>query len=63
MTQDEFHNGLRILRSIDAHEVGNPEWYGQIQEDPYHFFIKCSDEIADAIWAAMVKRGATGRAA
>ncbi len=58
MTFDEFHNGLRLLRSIDAHEVGDPHWYGEFQSAPYTFFIRCNDETAQIIWAAMVKRGA-----
>lgn len=63
MTLEQFHNGLRILRSIDAHEIGNPDWWPAFQRDPYGFFVRCADETADVIWAAMVKRGATRRAA
>ena len=58
MTFNEFHNGLRLLRSIDAHEIGNPSWWGAFREDPYRFFILCNDQQAAAIWNAMVKRGA-----
>lgn len=63
MTQGEFHNGLRLLRSIDASELGNPEWWIKFRDDPYGFFVRCADEDADTIWAAMVKRGAVKEAA
>lgn len=58
MTFSEFHNGLRLLRSIDAHEIGNPVWWRVFRDDPYKFFILCNDRQAQTIWNAMVKRGA-----
>lgn len=56
MTKDEFHNGLRLLRSIDSHEIGNPDWWPQFRDAPYEFFIRTSDENAALIWAAMEER-------
>jgi hypothetical protein len=56
MTRDQFHNGLRLLRSIDSHEVGDPIWYRRFAIDPFGFFIRCDDETADLIWSAMEKR-------
>jgi hypothetical protein len=56
MTRDQFHNGLRLIHSIDSHEVGNPEWYRLFADDPFKFFIRCDDDAADIIWRAMEKR-------
>lgn len=58
MTLAEFHNGLRLLRSIDSHELGDPDWYSDFARAPFYFFIACSEENAAVIWTAMVKRGA-----
>lgn len=58
MTFSEFHNGLRILRAIDAHELNNPPWYEEFARDPYRFLITCGDETAERIWHVMIKRGA-----
>lgn len=58
MTKDEFDNGLRLLRSIDASELGNPDWWDDFRSDPYSFMVRGSDEASDLIWAAMTKRGA-----
>jgi hypothetical protein len=56
MTLNDFHNGLRLLRSIDSYEVGDPLWYTAFRHDPFEFFIRCDDETAAKIWAAMEKR-------
>jgi hypothetical protein len=56
MTRDEFHNGLRLLNSIDSHEIGNPPWYGNFVDHPSRFFIRSDDETADLIWSAMERR-------
>jgi hypothetical protein len=56
MTRNEFHNGLRLLNSIDSHEIGDPLWYGNFVDHPSRFFIRCDDETADLIWSAMEKR-------
>lgn len=59
MTFAQFHNALRILRSIDAHELGDPDWWPQFREDPYGFLILTREgDEGGAIWRAMVKRGA-----
>jgi hypothetical protein len=57
MTFREFHNGLRILRSIDSHELFDPPWYPEFNKDPYRFLITCADETAERIWTVMLKRG------
>lgn len=59
MTLPQFHNGLRILRSIDAWELGDPTWWPQFRDEPYMFLIRADDEIASQIWQVMVNRGAT----
>jgi hypothetical protein len=58
MAKDEFHNALRILISLDAHELGYPPWWDNFCEDPFVFLIRAQDETVDRIWEAMVKRGA-----
>jgi len=58
MTQGQFHNGLRLLNSIDAHELGDPEWWPRFRDDPYRFFIKADDGQVEIIWNAMKRRGA-----
>jgi hypothetical protein len=57
ITLREFHNGLRILRAIDAHELGDPEWYPRFAREPYRFLISCDDGVAQKIWDVMVARG------
>lgn len=57
MRLSEFHNALRVLRSIDAYELGDPDWWEQFRDSPYLFFIRCDDDTADVIWRAMVARG------
>ena len=58
MTFGEFHNGLRLLRSIDSHELDDPPWWKEFRDNPYYFFIRCSDESAQRIWKVMLQRGA-----
>ena len=60
-TQDmqKFHNRLRILSSIDWHEL--PEkWLHQSKvdfvENPIGFFIRCSDSKAEDLWWVLLKR-------
>ncbi len=54
----EFHNGLRVLRSIDKHEIVNisDDQWAEFRNGPYAFLIKCDDPTAEAIWNAMQKR-------
>lgn len=58
MTFAEFHNGLRLLNSIDASEIGNPDWWPEFRDDPFRFLMRCPDLYAGVIWRAMEKRGA-----
>ena len=58
MTRDQFTNGLRILRSTDSHELGDPDWWPHFAQHPYDFLMRCDDERATIIWRAMVNRGA-----
>lgn len=58
MTIDQFHNGLRVLRSIDSWELGDPKLWPEFRDSPYLFFIRSDEERAAKIWGAMVKRGA-----
>lgn len=63
MTFDEFHNALRILSSIDAHELReldteiwtDAEWI-KFRDDPWRYFIKADDECAVMIWSVITKR-------
>jgi len=54
----EFHNGLRLLRSINLWDLPSLSFteYQEFRNSPYDFFIKCSDPMRDEIWAAMEKR-------
>lgn len=62
MTRDEFHNGLRLLHSIDRHEIEakgyelTPEEWFAFCSNPYYTFIKAPDALRNAIWAAMIER-------
>jgi hypothetical protein len=64
----EFENVVKILRSIDHHELvaaglslaGN-EWQ-TFSSNPPMFLIRADDETADKIWSVVVKRS-TRRAA
>ena len=56
MTKVEFHNALRILRSIDSHELGDPEWWPKFRDDPYRFFIRCNDADRETIWKIVERR-------
>lgn len=63
MTFDEFHNALRILSSIDQHELAeiNPEiWddaeYTKFRDNPWAYFIKADDETSNTIWSVLSKR-------
>ena len=60
MTQAQFHNALRILTSIDFHEVQDvlPDGaaWQSFRTDPFRFFIRADDETADAIWRVIERR-------
>ena len=53
-----FLNRLRILRSIDRHEVlglTDQEWT-RLRANPCEFVIRCSNPAAEHVWAAVRKR-------
>jgi hypothetical protein len=63
MTQHEFSNALRILISVDHHEVpflDKASWE-KFRDDPFRFMMRANDNMADAVWAVVEKR-ATRRA-
>ena len=55
--QDQFLNRLRILRSLDPHEVPGLEAVRKFISSPYEYSIRCRDQDADEIFAAIKKRG------
>jgi hypothetical protein len=73
MTLREFHNGLRILTSIDFADLvnagvltddadGDSEWE-HFRDNPWKWMIHADDDQAEKLWALMVKRGAIKEAA
>lgn len=73
MTLSEFHNGLRILSSIDFSDLvkagvltddadGDAEWE-DFRSNPWKWMIQADDDQATKLWALMVKRGAVKEAA
>ena len=54
----QFQNRLRILRSIDGFELGGMLLEAEMKfvRSPYEYFIRCSDENADIIFEALLKR-------
>jgi hypothetical protein len=56
MTLAEFHNGLRLLHSIDSFEIGDPAWWPAFRGDPVWFFVRADDDRQAIIWVAMEKR-------
>jgi hypothetical protein len=77
MTQDEvtaivrspafqrFHNALRIIRAIDAHELeavfGGPiEDWPSFRDAPIDFFIQADDATAATIWTVIERRQPPG---
>ena len=62
----EFHNALRILRSIDAYELRDAgventdrEW-PQFGFNPWEWFIRASDHDAAAVWTIIERRQPRG---
>ena len=55
--QHQFFNRLRILRSLDPHEVPGLEDIRKFISSPYEYSIRCRDQDADEIFAAIKKRG------
>jgi len=57
--QHTFINRLRILMSLDRHELEPDltwEQWRRFRTDPFRFLIRADDPTADAIWHAIVKR-------
>lgn len=60
MSKRDFDNRLRILRSLDQHEISHlteSEW-SKFQLRPEHFYLRADDPTADGIWDAIEKRAA-----
>ena len=59
MTMQQFHNALRVMRSIDfseiEHVLNRAEWFAY-RDNPYEFFTRCDDYTAAAIWDVMEGR-------
>ena len=59
-----FHNTLRILTSIDRHEleaagilpIGDHNAWGTFHRDPFRWFIRASDDQVDRLWAIIERR-------
>ena len=64
MTFAEFHNALRILTSIDRHELeaagamepGDDKAWTAFRGDPFRWFIRADDERAGKVWAIIERR-------
>lgn len=52
----KFHNRLRILRSIDSFEVSKLSEKLRFVMSPFEYFIRCSDQDAEIIFKALLKR-------
>ena len=51
-----FSNALRILRSLDLHEVdGIADWQA-FRDGPYMYFLRASDADQRTIWRAIERR-------
>lgn len=66
MTLSEFHNALRILTSIDMHEleaakiigVGDINAWGTFRRDPFRWFVRADDKTAEKLFALIQRRAA-----
>ncbi|HQS14975.1 hypothetical protein [Reyranella sp.] len=64
MTFAEFHNALRILTSIDRHELeaagvikaGDHNAWGTFTRDPFRWFIRADDASAAKLWGIIERR-------
>ena len=64
MTFAEFHNALRILLSIDCHElemagvikIGDVNAWGEFRRDPFRWLIRADDKAAPKLWAIVQRR-------
>lgn len=57
---DDFHNRLRIMIGIDAHEFAaaglTREQWQSFDANPYRFFIRADVRTAQAIWSILEAR-------
>ena len=64
MTFEEFHNALRILTSIDCHELeeagviraGDLAAWGAFRLHPYQWFVRADDAAARALFGIIERR-------
>jgi hypothetical protein len=64
MTFAAFHNALRILTSIDRHELeaagamehGDDKAWTAFRGDPFRWFIRADDGKAGKVWAIIEQR-------
>lgn len=62
MTFAEFHNALRIMRSIDQWELApagvemDAQQWRRFRENPYVWFMHASDDDARKVWAIIEAR-------
>lgn len=55
VARDAFFNAIRILHSLDAHELpGVP--FDAFNDNPAEFLMRADDPTTDAIWSAIQKR-------
>lgn len=57
---DAFHNRLRIMLGIDAHEFAEVgltlDQWRRYDAEPFRFFIRANDRTAAAIWSIIQAR-------
>ena len=56
MTYRQFHNLLRVMRSIDGPELPGGVNPDNFISDPYSTFIAVPEPVSRAIWDVMVSR-------
>lgn len=60
MVLREFHNGLRLLLSIDMDEFvaagGDVVEWPAFRENPHTWFIRAPDSVAEKLWNLMQER-------
>jgi hypothetical protein len=63
-TLHDFHNRLRVLTSIDMHELvdagvierGDVTEWGRFTRDPFRWLIRADDASAEKLWTIIEKR-------
>jgi len=66
MRLDEFHNALRILINLDAHDLeaagiiarGDHNGFGTFRRDPFRWFIRADDATARKLFTLIERRQA-----